>query len=65
MPLVQIKLVGETTQDQRERVISGVTDVLVNELGKPADKIAVIIDEYEPSHWGSNGKSVLARDSTP
>ena len=62
MPFVNIKITGESpTKEQKERVIKGVTDVLVTELGKNPATTFVVIEEVPTDNWGIGGESVTER----
>jgi 4-oxalocrotonate tautomerase len=59
MPYVNVRITKEgVTAAQKLRVIKGITDVLVKELGKDPDKTFVVIDEVETDNWGFMGTSV-------
>lgn len=62
MPFVNIKITGESpTKEQKERVIKGITDVLVAELGKNPATTFVVIEEVPTDNWGIGGESVTER----
>jgi 4-oxalocrotonate tautomerase len=59
MPFVNIKITKEgATKEQKEQLIQGVTQVLVDVLGKNPKTTFVIIDEVETDNWGVGGESV-------
>ena len=59
MPFVNIKITKEgATKAQKERLIAGVTELLVNVLGKNPATTVVVIDEVETDNWGIGGKQV-------
>lgn len=57
MPYVNIRITREpeTTPELKAEVIKGVTDVLVNVLGKNPETTFIVIDEVEPENWGIGG----------
>jgi len=64
MPYVNIKITREgATADQKAELIRGVTQLLVDVLGKNPQTTMVIIDEVETDHWGIGGESVTLRRS--
>ncbi len=70
MPFVNIKITreGNTTAEQKAALIDGVTDVLVQVLGKSPATTVVVIDEVEMENWGIGGLPVEAyrkRAGTP
>jgi 4-oxalocrotonate tautomerase len=62
MPYVNIKITreGGTTLAQKAALIQGVTDVLVQVLGKSPSTTFVVIDEVEMEDWGIGGLPVEA-----
>lgn len=59
MPYVNIRLTPPgLTREQKEEVIKGVTQVLVDVLGKNPATTFVVIDEVDSDNWGLRGTSV-------
>lgn len=62
MPYVNIKLTREgATPAQKAALIAGVTQLLVDVLGKNPQTTVVVIDEVDTDNWGIAGKTVTAR----
>ena len=62
MPFVNIKITKEgATPDQKAQVIKGVTQVLVDVLGKNPQTTVVVIDEVETDNWGIDGEKITVR----
>ena len=62
MPYVNIKITKEnTTVEQKQELIKGVTDLLVRVLNKNPATTFVVIDEVETDNWGVGGESVTQR----
>jgi 4-oxalocrotonate tautomerase len=62
MPLVQVSITREgVTPEQKAQVIAGMTQVLVDVLGKNPATTMVIITEVETDNWGIGGESVTQR----
>jgi 4-oxalocrotonate tautomerase len=62
MPYVNMKITREgVTAQQKEQLISGVTQLLVDVLGKNPQTTVVVIDEVETDNWGIAGESVTRR----
>lgn len=56
MPYINIRITREgATATQKARLISGVTDVLVDVLDKDPDTTFVVIDEVALEDWGIAG----------
>ncbi|GAA7301033.1 4-oxalocrotonate tautomerase family protein [Helicobacter pylori] len=61
MPLINIKLVPENggpTNEQKQQLIEGVSDLMVKALNKNKASVVVIIDEVDPNNYGLGGESV-------
>ena len=62
MPYVNIRITREgATQEQKARLIEGVTRLLQETLGKNPATTVVTIDEVEMDNWGIGGETVTAR----
>jgi 4-oxalocrotonate tautomerase len=62
MPYVNIKVTEEgVTADQKAALIKGVTDLLVDILGKNPQTTVVVIDEVHTDNWGIGGETVTVR----
>jgi len=67
MPIVEVKMWKGVSVDAVEKIISGITKVLV-ELGIPERAIEVIVEEIPKTHWGIGGKpasQVMAIEKPP
>lgn len=59
MPFVNIKITREgATPAQKAALIKGVTDLLVDILGKDPSTTVVVIDEVATEDWGIGGLPV-------
>ncbi|MFZ2269556.1 MAG: 4-oxalocrotonate tautomerase family protein [Azonexus sp.] len=62
MPYVNIKITREgATPAQKAELISGVTRLLKEVLGKNPQTTVVVIDEVDTDNWGIGGESVTLR----
>ena len=62
MPYVNIKITREgATTEQKGALIKGVTQLLVDVLGKNPATTVVVIDEVDTDNWGIGGESVTTR----
>lgn len=62
MPYVNIKITKEgATTEQKQLLISGATQLLVDILGKNPNTTIVVIDEVDTDNWGIAGESVTER----
>lgn len=76
MPVVNVQVTREgstpehdsVTVDEKARIIAGVSQVLLDVLGKPLESTFVIITEVELEDWGWGGLPALefrrSRDAT-
>ncbi len=59
MPYVNIKITKEgASKEQKEILIAGVTQLLVDTLGKNPATTVVVIDEVDMDNWGIGGQQV-------
>ncbi len=59
MPYVNIRITKEgATAEQKQRLIKGTTQLLVDVLGKNPKTTFVVIDEVDTDNWGIAGQSV-------
>jgi 4-oxalocrotonate tautomerase len=62
MPFVNIKITKEgATAEQKARLIRGVTQLLVDILGKNPQTTVVLIEEVDTDNWGIGGESITIR----
>lgn len=59
MPFVNIKVTRDgVTREQKEKLIQGATQLLVDVLGKNPATTVIVIDEVETDNWGIGGESI-------
>ena len=62
MPFVNIKITREgATREQKEALIRGATQLLVDVLGKNPQTTVVVIDEVDTDNWGVAGETIRER----
>lgn len=62
MPYVNVRVTKDgVTAEQKEKLIAGVTQVLVDVLGKNPQTTFVVIDEVDTDNWGVGGESLTVR----
>jgi 4-oxalocrotonate tautomerase len=62
MPYVNIRITREgVTVEQKEALIKGATQLLVDVLGKNPATTVVVIDEIDTDNWGVGGEQVTKR----
>ena len=58
MPFINIRITKEgATAEQKQKLIEGATQLLVDVLGKNPASTFVIIDEVETDNWDVGGQS--------
>lgn len=59
MPYINIKITKEgATKEQKQKLIEGTTNLLVEVLGKNPATTVVVIEEVDTDNWGIGGKQV-------
>ncbi len=62
MPYVNIRITDEgVTREQKQQLIEGATQLLVDVLGKNPATTVVVIDEVPMDNWGVAGELVSER----
>ena len=62
MPYVNIKVTKEgVTKEEKQKLIAGVTGVLVDVLHKDPQTTHIVIDEVDTDNWGFSGEQVTER----
>ena len=60
MPLVSIKLARREealSAEQKAALISGVTRLMQDVLGKRPQDVVVLLEELDPENWGQGGET--------
>jgi 4-oxalocrotonate tautomerase len=55
MPYVSIRVAGKLSIEQKEKICTGVTDVIADVADKPKDSILIFIDEVQHENIASGG----------
>jgi 4-oxalocrotonate tautomerase len=62
MPYVNIKITREgATAEQKQALIQGATQLLVDVLDKNPRTTVVVIEEVDTDNWGIAGETITAR----
>lgn len=56
MPLVTVEMFEGRTVEQKKQLVEGITEVVMNKLGVPAQAVAIIIRDVPKHNWASGGK---------
>ena len=60
MPLVTVEMWEGRSVEQKRILVEGITEVMTDKLGIPAQAVSIIIRDVPKHNWGSAGK--LASD---
>lgn len=55
MPYVNIRVAGTLTREQKEQIVTEVTDTLKRVADKPESATYIVIDEVPRSSWAKGG----------
>lgn len=56
MPYVSIRVAGELTREQKQKISEGVTEVISRAANKPPESVLIFIDEVEKENIAKSGK---------
>ncbi len=60
MPYVNIRVAGELSKEQKQKIAKGVTEVIAEVANKPKESVLLFIDEESPANIAKGG--VLVED---
>lgn len=58
MPYIELNITKGASDEQKAQLVEGITDLMVNILGKNPASTHIIFKEYESDNWGIAGRSV-------
>ncbi len=56
MPYVNVKVAGNLTKEQKQKIVEGITKVLEEVANKPPEATYIVIEEVDRDNWGKGGK---------
>ncbi|QLG88399.1 4-oxalocrotonate tautomerase family protein [Chitinibacter bivalviorum] len=56
MPYINLRIAGELSREQKQKIVAEFTDTMVRIACKPAEYVVVAIDEKPEEDWGWGGK---------
>jgi 4-oxalocrotonate tautomerase len=62
MPLVQIHILEGRTPELKKKLITEVTNAVINSLDAPRENVRVVIYEVPKSHWSVGGVTMEERE---
>ncbi|MDR3585117.1 MAG: 2-hydroxymuconate tautomerase family protein [Desulfosporosinus sp.] len=59
MPFVNLKLLkGQVSSEQKKKLIEGITDLIVNIMGRDRNFTVITVDELGRDNWAIGGKTL-------
>ena len=58
MPYISLRVAGEVSKDQKQKIAKEFSDTLFRVLGKPKEAIYLVIDEVSRKNW-AKGENFL------
>jgi len=58
MAIVNVLILEGRSQDIKDRVVKGITDVLLKEIDSDPSHIRVVIEEVKPGNYAVGGKTL-------
>jgi 4-oxalocrotonate tautomerase len=55
MPYINIRVAGKLTREQKEQIVTEVTDTMKRVAGKPEAATYIVIDEVSRDNWAKGG----------
>ena len=52
MPIIKVNMIEGRTDEQKEKLIKGIAEAVMDSLGAPEENVRVMIHEYEKRHFG-------------
>ena len=56
MPYVNVKVAGDLSEEQKQAIVEGVSELMEKVANKPKSATYVVIDEISRDNWGKNGE---------
>lgn len=56
MPYVNVRVAGQLTDEQKDNIVSDITNTMERVAGKPPSATYVVIDEIPRTNWAKSGK---------
>lgn len=55
MPVVTVEMYEGRTREQKQALVEGITDAMVDHADAPRESLDVIIHDVPKENWGRNG----------
>ena len=63
MPFIQVKVAGALSREQKEKIVTGITQLMEDVAHKPPSATYIVIDEVKRANWAKNG-ALLGEEDT-
>lgn len=58
MPFITIEMIEGRTPEQKRKLMEGITNLVMETLDVPADKVFIFIEDLKKDHYARGGKFV-------
>lgn len=63
MPFVNVKIIeGQCDLEVKQKILTTLTDLIVNEMNRDRNFTNIVIDEIKPSSWAIGGKLIDSKN---
>ncbi|MES3160783.1 MAG: 4-oxalocrotonate tautomerase family protein [Halorubrum sp.] len=62
MPVVSVKMYEGRTTEQKQAIVEGITETMVDHAGANPETLHVVIEDVPEDSWGRNGKLGIHRE---
>lgn len=56
MPYINVRVAGQLTREQKEEIVTDITNTMERVAGKPPEATYVVIDEVPRHNWAKKGQ---------
>lgn len=63
MPFIQVKVAGTLSREQKEKIVTTITNLMEEVAHKPPSATYIVIDEVKRENWAKSG-ALLAEESS-
>ena len=55
MPYINVRVAGELSREQKEEIVTDITNTMERVAGKPPSATYIVIDEVSRENWAKSG----------
>ena len=56
MPYINVRVAGQLTREQKEEIVTDITNTMERVAGKPPEATYIVIDEVSRDNWAKSGE---------